>query len=105
MFISKDKYYELCDKAELNEELEKQIKKLEHLLNTRERTCKIGPWCEKCNHWVTEYSKITSSRISEYTLEDAYFGVTIPETIGGRVGYCNKYINTLCPDFTLEGNN
>lgn len=104
MFISKDKYYELCDKAELNDELEKQIKKLEHLLNTRERTCKVGPWCEKCGHWVTESSRIVSHRISDYTLEDAYFGISLPETIGGRVGYCNKYINTLCPDFKLKEN-
>ena len=102
MFISKYKYYELCDKAEINKELEKQIKKLELLLNTRERTCKVGPWCEKCGHWVKDYSKVTSSWINDYGLEDAYYGVPIPETIGGKVGYCNKYINTLCPDFKFK---
>ena len=104
MFISKSKYYELCDKAEINEELEEHIKKLEYLLNTRERTCKIGPWCEKCGHWVTEKVTITSSQISDYSLEDAYFGITIPKYSGGRVGYCNKYINTLCPDFKFKEN-
>lgn len=103
MFISKYKYYELCDKAELNSELEKQIKHLEHLLNTREKTCKIGPWCEKCGHWVQEYSETVSSWINDYSLEDAYYGLPVPKNIGGRVGYCNKYINTLCPDFKFEG--
>ena len=104
MFIRKSEYYDLCDKAEINKDLEKQIKKLELLLNTRERTCKVGPWCEKCGHWVVESSRITSSQIMEYSLEDAYYGVPIPEYVGGRVGYCNKYINTLCPDFKFKEN-
>lgn len=102
MFISKYKYYELCDKAELNYKLEEEIKKLEYLLNTRERTCKVGPWCEKCGHWVEDHSRIISNQIDEYSFEDAYYGVPLPEYIGGRVGYCNKYINTLCPDFTFK---
>ena len=102
MFIRKDEYYDLCDKAKINEELEKQIKKLEYLLNTRERTCKIGAWCEKCSHWVTERAVIVSSAIAEYSLEDAYYGISMPKYVGGRVGYCNKYINTLCPDFKFE---
>ena len=102
MFIRKDEYYDLCDKAKINEELEKQIKRLEYLLNIRERTCKVGAWCEKCGHWVKDYSEIVSSRIAEYTLEDAYYGLPTPKCIGGRVGYCNKYINTLCPDFKFK---
>ena len=102
MFIRKDKYYELCEKEKLNEELEKQIKKLEYLLNTRERTCKIGAWCERCAHWVQERSEVVSEWINDYGIEDAYFGVPVPKTIGGRVGYCNKYIHTLCPDFKFE---
>lgn len=101
MFISKSKYYELCDKAEINEELEKQIKKLEYLLNTRERTCKVGAWCEKCGHWVVDSSRVVSRAIDDYGMEDAYYGIPVPEYVGGRVGYCNKYINTLCSDFTL----
>ena len=101
MFIRKDEYYDLCDKARINTELEKQIKHLEYLLNTRERTCKIGAWCEKCGHWVQERSEVVSSWINEYGLEDAYYGLPVSQTIGGRVGYCNKFINTLCPDFTF----
>jgi hypothetical protein len=98
MFITKSEYYDLLDRKWINEELEKEIKRLEYQLNARERTCKIGPWCENCKHWVEDRSVITSSRIAEYSLEDAYYGITIPETIGGRVGYCNKYVHTLCPD-------
>lgn len=103
MFISKNEYYDLWDKAKINEKLEKQIKKMEYLLNTRERTCKIGPWCEECGHWVVDSSRVTSGIINDYTLEDAYYGIPVPEYIGGKVGYCNKYINTLCPDFTFKG--
>ncbi len=99
MFISKDEYYRLLDCKEINAELEKEIKRLELALNTRERTCKVGAWCKNCGHWVTDKSKITSNFIENYTTEDAYYGVSIPETIGGVVGYCNKSVDNLCPDF------
>jgi hypothetical protein len=102
VFISKDKYYRLLDCKEINAELEKEIKRLEHMLNTKERTCKIGPWCEKCGHWVKDDSKIISNFSNEYTSEDAYWGATLPEKIGGEVGYCNKRVHNLCPDFILN---
>lgn len=102
MIISRDEYYNLLDYKEMNEELEKEIQRLQCMLNTRERTCKVGAWCQNCGHWVEDKSVITSSAIEDYTIEDAYFGMPIPEEIGGRVGYCNKYVNTLCPDFTFK---
>jgi len=102
MFISKDEYYDLLDCKEINTKLEEEIKRLEYMLNTRDKSCKVGPWCKNCGHWVEDESVITSSIINEYTLEDAYYGVPIPKKIGGKVGYCNKYIHTLCPDFTLK---
>lgn len=102
MFISKSEYYNLLDCKEINKKLEEEIKRLEYALNTREKTCKVGAWCKNCGHWVEDESVITSSRINEYTLEDAYYGLPIPKHIGGKVGYCNKYINTLCPDFALK---
>ena len=98
MFISKEKYYHLLDCEELNKELENEIKRLEHILNTRERNCKIGPWCKGCSHWVNDISVITSSRLAAYSLEDMYWGLPLPKTFGGHVGYCNKYVHTLCPD-------
>lgn len=98
MFIRKEEYYRLLDCEEINKKLEDEIKRLEYQLNTRERTCKIGPWCKDCSHWVVDSSVITSSRLAEYSLEDMYYGLPIPETIGGKVGYCNKYVHTLCPD-------
>ena len=61
MFISNNEYYNLLDCKEMNSELEKEIKRLELMLNTRERTCKVGAWCKNCGHWVTDKSKITSS--------------------------------------------
>ena len=105
MFISKDEYYRLLDCKDINIELEKEIKRLEYMLNTREKTCKVGAWCKNCGHWTTDESKITSSFIKEFTLEDAYYGLPIPEKIGGEVGYCNKYVDTLCPDFFPGGGN
>lgn len=102
MFISKSEYYNLLDCKKINKELEKEIKRLEYMLNTREKTCKVGAWCKNCGHWVEDKSITVSSRINGYTIEDAYYGLPIPEEIGGRVGYCNKYINTLCPDFTIK---
>lgn len=99
MFISKDEYYNLLDCKEINVELEKEIKRLEHMLNTRERTCKVGAWCKNCGHWVKDKSKIISNFGNDLTSEDAYWGATLPEAIGGEVGYCNKSVNNLCPDF------
>lgn len=102
MFISKDEYYSLLDCRDMNKKLEEEIKRLEYMLNTREQTCKVGAWCKNCGHWVEDKSVITSNSINEYSLEDAYYGFPVPEEIGGRVGYCNKYVNTLCPDFTMK---
>ena len=99
MFISKNEYYRLLDCKKINSELEKEIKRLEYMLNTRERTCKVGAWCKNCGHWVTDKSKITSNYINEFTIEDAYYGLPIPEEIGGVVGYCNKSVDNLCTDF------
>ena len=102
MFISRDEYIRLKDKEKLNDELEKEIKKLEYLLNTRERTCKIGPWCIKCSHWTKDYSEVISQASDYYTMEDAYYGIPLPVTIGEKVGYCNKYIHDLCPDILIQ---
>lgn len=99
MFISKDEYYSLLDCKEINVELEKEIKRLEFMLNTKDKTCRVGAWCKNCGHWVKDKSKITSSFANELTLEDALCGFPIPEKIGGEVGYCNKSVNNLCPDF------
>ena len=99
MFISREKYYRLLDYKDINTELEKEIKRLEIDLNTKERTCKVGSWCKNCAHWVTDKSEITSHMINFYTIEDCYFGFPIPKEIGGEVGYCNKNVNNLCPDF------
>lgn len=99
MFISRNKYIELSDCKKINIELEKEIKRLELALNTKERNCKVGPWCEKCAHWVTDKSVIISERARYLTFDDMYMGYPIPEEIGGEVGYCNLHIDTLCPDF------
>lgn len=99
MFISKSKYIELVDCKEINIELEKEIKRLELALNTKERNCKVGPWCKNCSHWVKDKSVIISKSFDYYTIDDMYMGLTMPEKIGGEVGYCNLHIDTLCPDF------
>ena len=103
MFISREKYYELLDCKNINEELEKEIKRLELALNTRERTCKVGPWCENCDHWIIDKSEIISSSAEDMTLDELYYGFSMPTTIGGEIGYCNKYLHTLCPDFKRKG--
>lgn len=102
MFISRDEYIKLKDCKNMNVELEKEIQRLEYLLNTREKTCKIGPWCQNCSHWVNDKSIIISEKMHYYTMDDMYYGLPIPEEIGGEIGYCNKYIHTLCPDFLIK---
>ena len=99
MFIRKAEYYNLLDCKKMNDELEKEIKRLTLALNTNVKNCKVGPWCENCGHWITDKSVIIATAIRDYTSEDCYYGLPIPEKIGGEVGYCSKNVNTLCPDF------
>ena len=103
MFIKKSTYHELLDCKSLNIELEKEIKKLEYMLNIKDTTCKVGPWCENCEHWVIDKSEIISSSAEDMTLDELYYGLSMPTVIGGEIGYCNKYLHTLCPDFKRKG--
>ena len=100
MFIRRDEYLRLKDCEDLNIELKKEVKRLEQVINTQVRNCKVGIWCEGCEHWTKDRSVTTSNNIIGYSVMDMYFGATMPLEIGGQVGYCRKHIHDLCPEFT-----
>ena len=97
MFIKRSEYIELLNCKDMNIELEKEIKRLEFMLNTKDKTCKIGPWCCDCEHWVEDSSLIVSNEDILY--DDVFYGFSLPKKIGGKIGYCNKNIHIMCEDF------
>lgn len=94
MFIYRNEYEKLCDRAKLVDELEKECKRLADLVSAEVKDCKVGAWCKDCKFLGRDKSIV----------EDAtpMRGLPYPPFIkeyAGEVQYCKKHLSEICPEF------
>lgn len=93
MWIKRSEYNELKkmkDVMEINEELNKEVKRLAELISSRTTDCKIGPWCKDCDHVGRDKAEVEAW--------SDWRGPYI-KAVEGKVTYCKKHLDTACPEY------
>lgn len=80
---------ELREVERLNKELEAEVERLAELISSEVKDCKVGPWCNDCQHVGYDSAKVYDSGI---------FGRYV-EACAGSVQYCKKHLHEICPEF------
>ena len=93
MWINKKKYNELFNYEKINEELEKEVKRLASLVSEQVKDCNIGPWCKDCKYMGEDKSTIE--------IEDPFSWYWCDYT-AGKVTYCKKHLCEICQEFEIK---
>jgi hypothetical protein len=93
MFIKRREYERLVNSDKIRKNLEKEVKRLAELISAKVTDCKVGPWCEGCQHIGTDDADLIGERLFEY--------IYVKEK-AGRVTYCKKHLHEICPEFEQE---
>ena len=91
MFIYRNEYEKLCDRAKLVDELEKECKRLADLVSAQVEDCKIGVWCKDCQYFAEDKAFIKGST---FVFCNPYI-----KECAGEVQYCKKHLCEICPEF------
>ncbi len=91
MWIKKKEYERLKDCERMNDELEKETKRLAELISSQTEDCKVGVWCKECNHVGYDGSKLTDF--------DLFIGYPYVRRRAGKVMFCKKHLHEICPEF------
>ena len=94
MFIHRNEYEKLCDRAKLVDELEKECQRLADMISAEVKDCKIGVWCKDCK-FLGEDRSIAKNSIITLGLP---YSLYIKEC-AGEVQYCKKHLYEICPEF------
>lgn len=91
MFIFKGEYEKLVEKAQMVDELEKEVSRLATLISVNNQDCNVGAWCTDCEHLGTDYAEVR-----DYPYGG--FSPVYTSVIGGEVIYCKKHLHDICPE-------
>lgn len=94
MFVNRNEYEKLRDRAKLVDELEKECQRLADMISAEVKDCKVGVWCNDCKFLGKDKSVIKDS-IPIWGLPYSSF---IKEC-AGEVQYCKKHLYEICPEF------
>ena len=91
MFIHRNEYEKLCDRAKLVDELEKECQRLADMVSAKVEDCKIGVWCKDCRFLGEDRSIVENAT--------PIWGLPLIKECAGKVQYCKKHLHEICPEF------
>lgn len=100
MFIKREEYEQLYDRAKLVDELEKECQRLAELISAKVENCQIGIWCKDCIYLEEEKAEIKGYLCGCVNTPDFSF----VKECAGKVYYCSKYLKEMCPEFCRKFN-
>lgn len=94
MFIHRNEYEKLCDRAKLVDELEKECQRLADAISAEVKDCKIGVLCKDCKFLGEDRSIVKDNTITLGLPYSLYV-----KECSGEVQYCKKHLYEICPEF------
>lgn len=89
MFVDRNEYEKLRDRAKLANKLEEECQRLAELISAENKDCRVGGWCKNCKYLGEDLSLIT----------EPWIGCGYIKELGGKVQYCMKHLREICPEF------
>lgn len=94
MFVNRNEYEKLCDRAKLVDELEKECQRLADMVSAKVEDCKIGVWCKDCKFLARD-----KSVVSDFENPQGFLYHPFIKECAGEVQYCKKHLYENCPEF------